>query len=197
MAAPCVAEPMEGYQTSALSAQVEREEYGVAKAAVMEPVPAGQDGTVPGEHTAPTTGEHALRATVALDGEGADIARARRRAVGFLSAARAEHGVAVSERAMELTRLVVSELVTNARKYAPGPALLDLRVTGGTVEISVWDSDPVLPVARAADAGRIGQHGLEIVMAVAQAFEARCERVGKRITARIALADDPGGPGGA
>ncbi|CAM5511493.1 hypothetical protein GCM10010345_91660 [Streptomyces canarius] len=57
----------------------------------------------------------------------------------------------------------------------------------------MWDSDPVLPVARAADAGRVGQHGLEIVMAVAQSFEARREPVGKRITARIALADDPGG----
>ena len=48
----------------------------------------------------------------------------------------------------------------------------------------------VLPVARAADAGRVGQHGLEIVMAVAQGFEAQREPVGKRITARIALPDD-------
>ncbi|MEE1764728.1 ATP-binding protein, partial [Streptomyces sp. SP17KL33] len=38
-----------------------------------------------------------------------------------------------------------------------------------------------------ADTGRVGQHGLEIVMAVAQGFEARQEPVGKRITARIAL----------
>ncbi|CAL9662100.1 hypothetical protein SUDANB126_07054 [Streptomyces sp. enrichment culture] len=57
----------------------------------------------------------------------------------------------------------------------------------------MWDSDPVLPVARAADAGRVGQHGLEIVMAVCQIFEARREPVGKRITAGIALLDDPGG----
>ncbi|GAB2895938.1 hypothetical protein GCM10027074_74390 [Streptomyces deserti] len=57
----------------------------------------------------------------------------------------------------------------------------------------MWDSDPALPVARAADAGRVGQHGLEIVMAVAQGFGAQREPVGKRITARIALMDDPGG----
>jgi hypothetical protein len=57
----------------------------------------------------------------------------------------------------------------------------------------VWDSDPVLPVARAADAGRVGQHGLEIVMAVAEGFGAQREPVGKRITARIALAEEPSG----
>jgi hypothetical protein len=92
---------------------------------------------------------------------------------------------------MDLTQLVVSELVTDARKYAPGP--VDLRIVGDLVEVVVWDSDPVLPVTRAADAGRAGQHGLEIVMAVAQGFEVQREPVGKRITARIALPDDPGG----
>jgi hypothetical protein len=48
-------------------------------------------------------------------------------------------------------------------------------------------------VARAADPGRVGQHGLEIVMAISQGFEAQREPVGKRITARIALPDEPGG----
>jgi signal transduction histidine kinase len=102
----------------------------------------------------------------------------------------AEHGLPVSQRALDVTRLVVSDLVANARKYAPGPVMLDLRVTGATIEVSAWDSDPVRPVARAADADRVGQHGLEIVTAVAQGFEARREPVGKRITARIGLADD-------
>ncbi len=87
---------------------------------------------------------------------------------------------------------MVSELVTNARKYAPGPVLMELRISSDGVEVVVWDSDPVLLVARAADAGRVGQHGLEIVMAVAQGFEDQREPVGKRITARIALLDDPG-----
>ncbi|HZF91427.1 ATP-binding protein [Streptomyces sp.] len=137
--------------------------------------------------------EQAIQTTVALDGGGTDIARARHLAAGFLTRLQSEHGLPVSQRAMDVTRLVVSELVTNARKYAPGPILLVLRVTRGTVEVVVWDSDPALPIARAADAGRVGQHGLEIVMAVAQGFEAQREPVGKRITARIALADDPGG----
>ncbi|MGW0336098.1 ATP-binding protein [Streptomyces sp. NPDC003011] len=131
--------------------------------------------------------------TVALGGAGHVIAEARHRAVDFLTRVRAEHGLPVSARAMDLTQLVVSELVTNARKYAPGPVLMKLRIVGDLVEVAVWDSDPVLPVARAADAGRVGQHGLEIVMAVARDFEVQREPAGKRITARIALADDLGG----
>ncbi|GGS52717.1 ATP-binding protein [Streptomyces cinerochromogenes] len=130
---------------------------------------------------------------MALDGTSTVIAEARHLAAGFLTRVQADHGLPVSRRAMDLTQLVVSELVTNALKYAPGPLLLDLRIAGDTVEVVVWDSDPVLPIARAADAGRVGQHGLEIVIAVAQGFEAQREPVGKRITARLALLDDPAG----
>lgn len=134
-----------------------------------------------------------LSAVAALDGSGACIARARHLAAGFLTRIRAEHGVVVSQRAVEITQLVVSELVTNAQKYAAGPILLDLRIAGDLVEVQVWDSDPVLPVARAADAGRVGQHGLEIVMALCEGFEAQREPVGKRLTARLALTDAASG----
>ncbi|MEU0249753.1 ATP-binding protein [Streptomyces sp. NPDC006235] len=151
----------------------------------MEPVSVSEDGAAPDEQ--------AIQTTVALEGDGTCIARARHLAADFLTRVQADHGLPISQRAMDLTQLVVSELVTNARKYAPGPVLMDLRVTGDAVEIVVWDCDPVLPVARAADAGRVGQHGLEIVVAVAQGFEAQREPVGKRITARVALLDDPGG----
>jgi anti-sigma regulatory factor (Ser/Thr protein kinase) len=154
------------------------------KAVAADALPVGEDGITP---------EVDIQAVMALDGDGADIARARHLAAGFLTRVQAEHGLPVSQRAFDLTRLVVSELVTNALKYAPGPVLLDLRILGDLVEVVVWDSDPALPVARAADAGRVGQHGLEIVMAVAQGFEAQREPVGKRITVRLALADDPDG----
>ncbi|MCZ0210713.1 ATP-binding protein [Streptomyces sp. UMAF16] len=151
----------------------------------MEAVPVDEDGTAPGEQ--------AVQTTVALEGDGTVIAQARHLATQFLTRVQTEQGLPVSQRALDLTQLVVSELVTNARKYAPGPVLMDLRIVGDMVEVVVWDSEPVLPVARAADAGRVGQHGLEIVMAVAQGFEVQREPVGKRITARIALLDDPGG----
>ncbi|MFD5100242.1 ATP-binding protein [Streptomyces albidochromogenes] len=122
-----------------------------------------------------------------------DIAAARDLARTFLTDVQAVHGLPVSGRAMGMVQLVVSELVTNARKYAPGPCLLTLEVDGGAVEVSVWDSNPTPPVILAPDPTRIGQHGLEIVMAVGQSFSVHREPVGKRISTAIVLADDPGG----
>ncbi|MFF5427990.1 MULTISPECIES: ATP-binding protein [unclassified Streptomyces] len=122
-----------------------------------------------------------------------DIALARDLAGDFLTDVQAVHGLPVSGRAMSMVQLVVSELVTNARKYAPGPCLLDLRVRGGSVEVTVWDSNPTPPAILGPDPFRIGQHGLEIVMAVSESFAVHREPVGKRITTSIVLADDPGG----
>ncbi|MFD9793502.1 ATP-binding protein [Streptomyces sp. NPDC059070] len=131
--------------------------------------------------------------SVVLDGSGPCIAEARHRAAEFLADARLTRRDAVSARQSGLVTLVVSELVTNACKYAPGPLAMDLRIRGEVLEVSVWDGDPVLPMARAAGPGRVGQHGLEIVMAVCEAFEARREDTGKRITARIALTEERAG----
>lgn len=133
-----------------------------------------------------------LLSAVTLEG-GERIGEARDAARRFMIGVQAVHGIPVSERAMGLAELVVSELVTNAHKYAPGPCLLDLEVSDGAVEISVWDSDPALPVPQEADPHRVGKHGLEIVMAVCRSFEIRREPVGKRVKATIVLADDPGG----
>ncbi|WP_409350822.1 ATP-binding protein [Streptomyces tauricus] len=108
----------------------------------MESALGGEDRLVPQDVP--------VQDTIALDGDGVVIAQARHRAAGFLARVQAEHGLPVSVRAMDLTQLVVSELVTNACEYVPGPVLVDLRVTGAVVEVSVWDSDPVLPVAARA-----------------------------------------------
>ncbi|UXX98096.1 ATP-binding protein (plasmid) [Streptomyces sp. AD2-2] len=145
------------------------------------PLTSGHDPAEPG-----------WRSTVALEGDGTDIARARHLTADFLERGCTEHKLHASRRGIDLAQLVVSELVTNARKYAPGPILLDLLVDGGTLVVSVWDSDPVLPLARAADSGRVGQHGLEIVMVIAQDFQAHTEAVGKRIIVRLLLTDGPG-----
>ncbi|MEV7376343.1 ATP-binding protein [Streptomyces sp. NPDC090301] len=119
-----------------------------------------------------------------------DIAVARDLAGVFLADAQAVHGLPVSEMARGAVELVVSELVTNARKYAPGPCLLTLEITGGAVEVTVWDSSPTLPVLMGPDPTRIGRHGLEIVMALGQSLSLHREPVGKRITTVIPLADD-------
>ncbi|MEU9434923.1 ATP-binding protein [Streptomyces sp. NPDC048252] len=147
----------------------------------MEPVPPDQGSSAPGGNPAETT--------VTLDGKDGCIARARRLTGDFLRRVQSRDGLAVSDRAMDLSQLVVSELVTNALRYAPGPVLLQLRIAGAAVEIVVWDSDPVLPVPQAPDPTRVGQHGLEIVRAVVENFVVAQEPVGKRIVARLGLSD--------
>ncbi|HET9383165.1 MAG TPA: ATP-binding protein [Streptomyces sp.] len=126
-------------------------------------------------------------------GNSEGIAAARAMARDFLRSLQTVHGLPVPERAASAVQLVVSELVTNARKYAPGPCLLRLELGDGAVEVTVWDSSAVVPAVLAPDPARIGQHGLEIVMAVCRSFEVHREPVGKRIRTAVALADDPGG----
>lgn len=148
--------------------------------------PAGQD-----EGQRPLV-ERPISASAAFEGT-EEIAHARDLARSFLTDVQAVHGFPVSDRAAGMVQLVVSEMVTNARKYAPGPCLLTLEIREGAVEVTVWDSCTTLPSVLAPDPGRVGQHGLEIVMAVCQSFAVHREPVGKRITAVIGLADDPGG----
>ncbi|MEU7428746.1 ATP-binding protein [Streptomyces sp. NPDC040750] len=110
-------------------------------------------------------GQRSLDATpisvaAALEGS-EEIAAARDLARSFLTGVQAVHGLPVSGRAMGMVQLVVSELVTNARKYAPGPCLLTLEVEDSAVQVSVWDSSTALPAIMQFDPERVGQHGLE------------------------------------
>ncbi|WP_234352324.1 MULTISPECIES: ATP-binding protein [unclassified Streptomyces] len=120
-----------------------------------------------------------------------DIAAARDLAYRFLTDAQAVHGLPVCEFTMDIVQLVVSELMTNASKYAPGASLLTLDAGNGTIEVSVWDSNPTPPAILPPDPTRIGQHGLEIVIKLAHSFAIHRTPLGKRITATIALTDDP------
>ncbi|WP_030238197.1 ATP-binding protein [Streptomyces sp. NRRL S-455] len=130
---------------------------------------------------------HLVRVGFALGGDEGCIADAHQHAAAFLDQAGDDYGLLVPARVKDLAQLVVSELVTNACKYAPGPVLVELGLTAEALEVVVWDSDPTVPAARAADPGRIGGHGLEIVKAVTAGLSVEQEAVGKRITARIAL----------
>jgi two-component sensor histidine kinase len=134
----------------------------------------------------------AMRVSAAFEGLPGDIARARDLVRDFLTRVRSAYGVPVTERAFGSAQLAVSELMTNACKYATGPCLVDIGLDGDSselVHIAVWDSAPVLPVAKAADPGRVGQHGLEIVMAVCHSYEVHREPVGKRTIVSVALAE--------
>ncbi|GAA3487085.1 ATP-binding protein [Streptomyces cremeus] len=132
-----------------------------------------------------------LTISAAYEGTPADIGDARAFARAFLHKVQADYGLPVSARTLEVVPLVVSELITNACKYAPGPQLLELSTDGAGVQVSLWDSSPALPVPRAADADRIGQHGLEIVMALCQGYEVHQQPLGKRTRVHLPLADAP------
>ncbi|OQQ13816.1 hypothetical protein B0675_26660 [Streptomyces sp. M41(2017)] len=123
--------------------------------------------------------------------DGATIAEARDAARDFLTMVRDRHAVPVSDQAIGMALLVVSELVTNARKYAPGPCRLELHVSDGTVEIGAGDDSATQPSIQSTDPDRVGQHGLELVMAVSQSFCVHQEPGGKRITAVLPLTDAP------
>ncbi|MEU9522787.1 ATP-binding protein [Streptomyces sp. NPDC048224] len=131
--------------------------------------------------------DYVLRSGRTLNADGGRIADARHHTAAFLDQAAQEHGLPVPAQTRDLTLLVVSELVTNARKYAPGPVRIELRISARTVEVAVSDTHTAVPAARPADPRRIGQHGLEIVKAVTEEFTVEQEPGGKRITARIPL----------
>ncbi|MGW6217355.1 ATP-binding protein [Streptomyces sp. NPDC055109] len=133
----------------------------------------------------------ALEASLALDGDGSVIAQARHFAARFLTEVRDHASIPVATATVEIVQLIVSELVTNARKYAPGSALLHLRVVDAVLQIHLSDSNPVLPAPRPADPARIGQHGLEIVTALAQNVTVQATTAGKRVTAIVALTTLP------
>ncbi|MFJ3582026.1 ATP-binding protein [Streptomyces sp. NPDC090127] len=132
-----------------------------------------------------------LSASVAYDSADAGdsvIASARDFTADFLTAAPAAGGAPVSQERIDLARLVVSELVTNAVRHAPGPCRVLLELFEDAVDISVFDRLDASPVPRPHDPQRIGQHGVEIVMAVCESVSVEPRRSGKRVRARLSLA---------
>jgi anti-sigma regulatory factor (Ser/Thr protein kinase) len=138
-------------------------------------------------HTEDGSGRGTRWAGVAYEGGPGTIGAARDFAGRFLGEANSE-GAALGERLVEKARLVVSELVTNAVKYAAGPCWIELRLSTDTLEIVVGDTVRTSPVPKAHDPGRVGQHGLEIVLALCTDLRVTEERTGKRVTAQLELA---------
>ncbi|MEU3605362.1 ATP-binding protein [Streptomyces sp. NPDC035033] len=144
-----------------------------------------------------------LSASVVYDGaaDGGVIASARAFAVDFLAAAPAVRRAPVPDDRVELAKLVVSELVTNAVRHAAGPCRLLLELRGDVLEISVFDRVAAAPIPRGHDPRRIGQHGVEIVVAVCESVTVEPAPAGKRVRARLSLLPEGageagGGPGG-
>ncbi|MEV8536894.1 ATP-binding protein [Streptomyces sp. NPDC051211] len=106
----------------------------------------------------------AHRAEVCLDFDGAPgcIAEAREAAVAFLR----HHAPPVHRTFHDDVLLVVSELVTNAVRHAPGPFVLELGLVPGGIEITVRDTCSRPPHSRTPD--RTGGRGWTIVQTLAR-----------------------------
>ncbi|MGW4560934.1 ATP-binding protein [Streptomyces sp. NPDC004561] len=126
-----------------------------------------------------------LRHSATWDLAGISISDARHAVRGLL--ARAGHRP--DHRPSQDAQLVVSELVTNALRHAPGPGALLLELTPGTDElwIAVHDSSPRPPEVRAGDAGTVGGHGLRLVTRLCEQVQTVPSKLGKQVLARLVL----------
>ncbi|KUN77618.1 hypothetical protein AQJ66_33195 [Streptomyces bungoensis] len=113
------------------------------------------------------------------------IADARDAVQALLSRARP----APHRRAVQDAQLVVSELVTNAVRHAPGPCGLRLELSPDStaLHVSVTDTSPERPRQRPPDPCRVGGHGLHLVSLLTGGFEVTPLAHGKRVTATVAL----------
>ncbi|WP_250402151.1 ATP-binding protein [Streptomyces cellostaticus] len=86
-------------------------------------------------------------------------------------------------------QLVVSELITNALRHAPGPCgmLLDVAPGRNELHVTVSDTSRRLPVVRAVDAERMGGRGLHLVLSICGRLRVVRHAQGKRVTAVVPL----------
>ncbi|MFF4243126.1 ATP-binding protein [Streptomyces sp. NPDC001822] len=122
-----------------------------------------------------------------FDGEPGCIAQARALADRFLSRLVAEWLAVVGEHTRSDLMLAVSELITNADRYSHGPYLLELEGNARRISVTVYDTSTALPVLYSPDPGRLGGHGMEIVVALCDRLTAERVPVGKRIRAEFQL----------
>ncbi|GAB2579266.1 ATP-binding protein [Streptomyces capparidis] len=128
-----------------------------------------------------------LRVTARWEADASMIPAARDFAASFLDRLRVL-GTAVGDAARSAVLLVVSELVTNVVRHAPGPCRLTLRAEPGLLGVAVTDTSPARPRARPQDPSRVGQHGMELVHALCLRVETEQTGPGKTVRAWIRLA---------
>ncbi|MGV9421614.1 ATP-binding protein [Streptomyces sp. NPDC003674] len=92
-------------------------------------------------------------------------------------------------RASQDAQLVVSELITNALRHAPGPCALLLEVAPGRheVRVTVSDTSQAPPVVRPVDAQRLGGRGLHLVLRICGRLRVTRHAQGKRVSATVPL----------
>ncbi|MER6282594.1 ATP-binding protein [Streptomyces sviceus] len=124
----------------------------------------------------------------------AHAAEARRDVRAVLAHAPRGDRPAVQASRVTDAELVVSELISNVLRHAPGPCALTLRLTGTELSISLYDTSPHAPVVQPPDRRRVGGHGLHLVHSVSDRVVVTPRGSGKQITAhlRLVASDDTG-----
>jgi anti-sigma regulatory factor (Ser/Thr protein kinase) len=112
---------------------------------------------------------------------------ARRMAEVFLEDLRKLFALPACERFGYDVALVVTELLTNAHRHAPGPCLLELEGHATRIAVTLWDSSTALPRIFPRDPSRIGGHGMEIIDRICDEVHVERVPVGKRIRAVLAV----------
>jgi len=120
--------------------------------------------------------------TIPLSGLPGTASRARSAARAFL--AQLGH---VDESLTGTAELVVSELVTNAVRHAPGPCVLDLEHTGAELRVTVHDHGDSRPSPRPRHPERPAGHGLEIVRSVSARLSITSSQFGNAVTAWLTV----------
>ncbi|MEV6118418.1 ATP-binding protein [Streptomyces sp. NPDC052109] len=117
--------------------------------------------------------------------EGTSIADARRAVRSLLSYA----GHDPSHQPGQDAQIVVSELVTDALRHAPGPGalLLELSLDHTLLRITVRDSSPRPPRLLTPDPHRIGGHGLHLITRLCDTFHTIAHDHGKQVTAHLRM----------
>ncbi len=115
-----------------------------------------------------------------FDGAPGCIAEARETAAAFLG----HHAQPARRTFHDDLLLVVSELVTNAVRHAPGPFVLELGLVPGGIEIAVRDTSPHPPHFRTPD--RTGGRGWTIIQTLARRVRVVPCHDGKTVHAEMA-----------
>ena len=113
--------------------------------------------------------------------------RARRFAADSL---RSELSGPAAERSVDLTVVVVSELVTNAVRAGCTAIGVTLQLHRDHLRVMVFDDAPGRPKPRPTGGHDIRGRGLSIIRAVSRAWGLQLAAAGKRVWAEIALPDD-------
>ncbi|WP_406432845.1 ATP-binding protein [Streptomyces sp. NBC_00631] len=122
---------------------------------------------------------------MAWGGARTSVAEARCAVRAFL----ARQGHRPEDRTSQDAQLVVSELVTNAVRHAPGPGelVLELEPGAGRLLIAVRDCSPAPPALRQDDPARVGGHGLRLVRRLCSQVWTVPAPPGKRVVAVLDL----------